>query len=340
SGYVDAEDQPARTIPYTPTEVTARMYSTPTCRSVSCSGVWCPSTETSGPNGITANAMNAGITAITGASMKTGLSTPEGMNPSLSAIFTPSARLCSMPIGPTRLGPIRICIQARILRSRYMAARTVSTRNANTATALPTTNHHGSVPKAASPAWSGAARVTTTRSAAGVLMTSALLVRSGRSPRPPSRGWRPPRSRASSAAATPPGRACRSRRGGGREPRPGGAGGPGQVRFAVLHPPAVQQHPPGAQDRLAGRRVGGVAGAGRARRRRPGRGRGRARALGDQRELAARGFHVRQAEPRTGLLGERVEYSQVGHGVGAGERGVEGALAALPGEERAGLLGD
>ena len=77
-----------------------------------------PKTETTGPKGITANAMNAGITAMTGASRKIGLSTPAGMNPSLRAIFTPSAKLCRIPPGPTRLGPMRICIHARILRSR------------------------------------------------------------------------------------------------------------------------------------------------------------------------------------------------------------------------------
>ena len=62
--------------------------------------------------------MNAGITAMTGANRKTGLSTPAGISPSLRAILTPSARLCNMPSGPTRLGPTRICIQAMTLRSR------------------------------------------------------------------------------------------------------------------------------------------------------------------------------------------------------------------------------
>ncbi len=45
------------------------MYSTATGRSVSCSGVVTPKTDTSGPKGITANAMNAGTTEMTGARM-------------------------------------------------------------------------------------------------------------------------------------------------------------------------------------------------------------------------------------------------------------------------------
>ena len=57
-------------------------------------------TSTSGPNGITANATNAGTVAITGARMNTSLSAAFGMMSSFSASFTPSARLCSRPKGP------------------------------------------------------------------------------------------------------------------------------------------------------------------------------------------------------------------------------------------------
>src|SRR5699024_12813448 len=55
SEYVDPEDQPASTMPYTPIEVTARIYSTATGISVSCSAVWVSvnGIVTSGPNGIT-----------------------------------------------------------------------------------------------------------------------------------------------------------------------------------------------------------------------------------------------------------------------------------------------
>ncbi|SHT92647.1 Uncharacterised protein [Mycobacteroides abscessus subsp. abscessus] len=48
--------------------MTARTYNTATGRSVNCSGVSCPNTWTSGPIGITANAMIAGITEMIGAS--------------------------------------------------------------------------------------------------------------------------------------------------------------------------------------------------------------------------------------------------------------------------------
>ena len=41
--------------------------STPTGRSVSCSGVWCPKIDTIGPNGITLNARNAGTADRIGA---------------------------------------------------------------------------------------------------------------------------------------------------------------------------------------------------------------------------------------------------------------------------------
>jgi hypothetical protein len=43
------------------------MNSTATGRSVSCNGVRWPKTDTSGPNGMNANAVNAGIVEKTGA---------------------------------------------------------------------------------------------------------------------------------------------------------------------------------------------------------------------------------------------------------------------------------
>src|SRR3712207_5286820 len=74
SGYVDPEDQPPRTIPYTPTDAHARTYSVATGRSVSCSGVVTPNTVTDGPNGITAKVSSAQNTEIIGASRYTTLS--------------------------------------------------------------------------------------------------------------------------------------------------------------------------------------------------------------------------------------------------------------------------
>ncbi len=56
-------------MPYTPIDAMARMNSTATGRSVSCSGVWTPKIETSGPIGITPKARNAGAVAMIGARM-------------------------------------------------------------------------------------------------------------------------------------------------------------------------------------------------------------------------------------------------------------------------------
>ena len=56
-------------IPYTPSDDIARMNSTPTGRSVSCSAVWWPAIETLGPKGTTLNARNAGTAETIGARM-------------------------------------------------------------------------------------------------------------------------------------------------------------------------------------------------------------------------------------------------------------------------------
>src|SRR3954467_3018938 len=66
SGYAEPLDQPASTTPYTPSDDIARMNSTLTGRSVSCSGVVVWPIVTAGPNGITDIARNAGIVDITG----------------------------------------------------------------------------------------------------------------------------------------------------------------------------------------------------------------------------------------------------------------------------------
>src|SRR5579875_1800207 len=68
SGYVEPEDQPDSTIPYTPSDEHANTISAPAGRSVSCNGVWWPAIDTIGPNGITENARNAGTAESTGAS--------------------------------------------------------------------------------------------------------------------------------------------------------------------------------------------------------------------------------------------------------------------------------
>ena len=72
----------------------ASTMSTPMGASVSCSGVCSPKMLTVGPSGMTENARNAGIVAMTGARKYTGLSASAGMMSSLNASFSPSARLC------------------------------------------------------------------------------------------------------------------------------------------------------------------------------------------------------------------------------------------------------
>src|SRR6266498_3385159 len=80
----------------------ASTSSTATGRSVSCSGVRWPKIETSGPNGMIAKLMKAGVTANTGARMKTSLSTPIGTTSSFSPSLIPSATDCSNPNHPVR----------------------------------------------------------------------------------------------------------------------------------------------------------------------------------------------------------------------------------------------
>ncbi len=83
---------------------------------------------TIGPSGITANDRKDGMAAMIGARMNTIRSAPLGMMSSLRASFTPSARLCSRPKGPVRLGPGRFCIRPMILRSATIMMSTLTTR--------------------------------------------------------------------------------------------------------------------------------------------------------------------------------------------------------------------
>ena len=68
---------------------------------------------------------------------------------SLNASFSPSARLCSEPRGPTRLGPIRFCMRPTTFRSKTIAKSVITTRKTKTATTLSSTSQNGSVPKLA-----------------------------------------------------------------------------------------------------------------------------------------------------------------------------------------------
>src|SRR4051794_41174157 len=67
SGYVEPDAQPASTTPYTLIEEHASNTSTETGTSVSCNAVWCPKIDTTGPKGMTENAVNAQVAEITGA---------------------------------------------------------------------------------------------------------------------------------------------------------------------------------------------------------------------------------------------------------------------------------
>ena len=69
------------------------------------------------------------------------------MTSSLKASFIPSASDCSVPHGPTRLGPMRFCIRPTTLRSKTIANRVMTTRNANTPSTLMTTSQTGRPPK-------------------------------------------------------------------------------------------------------------------------------------------------------------------------------------------------
>ena len=78
------------------------------------------------PNGTTMNTVKAVIITNTGAIQNTTLSAPSGMMSSLISSFSASAKGCSNPCGPTRMGPRRICMCARILRSSQFMAITDS----------------------------------------------------------------------------------------------------------------------------------------------------------------------------------------------------------------------
>ena len=90
-----------------------------------------------------ANDTNAIAPAMTGASAKTTLSAFLGVRSSLSASFTPSARVCSRPNGPVRLGPGRCCIRPMTRRSNQMTSSVLTSRKTKTSSALTRCSHHG-----------------------------------------------------------------------------------------------------------------------------------------------------------------------------------------------------
>ena len=103
--------------------------------------------RTSGPNGITAKARNAGTVDSTGATRKITLSAAVGMMSSFSASFTPSARDCRRPKGPFTLGPMRCCMRATTRRSNQMLNSVSTTRITKISRALMMITHQASLPK-------------------------------------------------------------------------------------------------------------------------------------------------------------------------------------------------
>ena len=69
------------------------------------------------------------VALIIGAIIKTTRSAAAGIKSSFKAIFTPSTSPCKIPNGPTRLGPLRTCINATMRRSPQIA-RIVRTTHA------------------------------------------------------------------------------------------------------------------------------------------------------------------------------------------------------------------
>ena len=106
--------------------------------------------DTSGPNGNTVSATNAGTAEITGARKNTTLSAFVGMMSSLNAIFRPSASACSQPPGPTRFGPGRCCIRPTALRSHATRNSGINIAKANSATTLTMISQRGSWASSAS----------------------------------------------------------------------------------------------------------------------------------------------------------------------------------------------
>ncbi len=233
----------------------------------------------SGPKGITANARKQVVAEMIGATMKTTRSAAFGMMSSLSASFTPSARLCSRPNGPTRFGPGRDCIRATTRRSAQIVSRVSDDQEDEDEQRLAEDDPAVVVAEVRRRVRLGE-RVHADRMAAVMGQRphrSGERVDDGAGSR--RRGWpgprcprswsaaRPRRSgiardhrgqrrRAPLAASTtrrsaaPTGRRPISAAVGGREPGDGPVRGPREVGLAVLQPAGVEQQVPGGQHGL------------------------------------------------------------------------------------------
>src|SRR5450759_1010891 len=103
SAYLLFEDHPARTIPYTPSDVIARMNRKPMGRSATTMSILPQRVGIGAPKGMTHHAVNAGMNESIGARTKSGLFTPAGIVSSFMKFLSPSAAGWSHPL-PTRLG--------------------------------------------------------------------------------------------------------------------------------------------------------------------------------------------------------------------------------------------
>ncbi len=85
-------------------------------------------------SGTTAQTANAGTSESTGAVRNRNLFAFVGTTISFKSILMTSANGWSKPFQPTRFGPMRTCIQARILRSQYVKYATPRISGTSTTT--------------------------------------------------------------------------------------------------------------------------------------------------------------------------------------------------------------
>ncbi len=105
NAYFEFAAQPAMMIPYTPIELSDNRYNSPASAL---------DTTTVGDTGTTAQAANAGIRAIIGASRNRNPLAREGITSSLVSSLNTSAKGCPQPGKKpkmrTRFGPLRNCM--------------------------------------------------------------------------------------------------------------------------------------------------------------------------------------------------------------------------------------
>ena len=103
---------------------------------MSCSGVCTPKIETSGPTGMIAKLISAGVAARIGARENRSLSTCRGTMSSFSGSLSASATGWSSPKGPQRFGPGRFCMRPMTRRSAQIMKIWNSSRNRKMTTTL------------------------------------------------------------------------------------------------------------------------------------------------------------------------------------------------------------